>query len=270
MTIIFDGTQGITTPAETANNSVTTPVVKSGSSLVFQSNGTTEAMRIDTSQRVGIGITNPGASLDVKTNIFITENSVASSNTELTLLSRFSDNQRGYVILKAESNSSGSSDLVVRSRNNFSEAEKFRIDSVGRVTMPSQPFFYARKTTNQTIATGTTVEFNTTTTNIGSHYNTSTYRFTAPIAGVYSFSAKVWMGKNGGSYGSFDPRVNGSLIPNSAGAYYDGSINSTGLANYIVNFQYSLNVSDYVDFTVGGNANLVLDNSGYFCGFLVS
>jgi len=49
MTIIFDGTAGITTPAEVANTSVTTPIVKSSSSLVFQTNGTNEAMRIDSS-----------------------------------------------------------------------------------------------------------------------------------------------------------------------------------------------------------------------------
>jgi hypothetical protein len=67
MTIIFDGTQGITTPAETANNSVTTPVVKSGSSLVFQTNGTTEAMRINTSGNVGIGTSTPGTTLNVFT-----------------------------------------------------------------------------------------------------------------------------------------------------------------------------------------------------------
>jgi hypothetical protein len=145
-----------------------------------------------------------------------------------------------------------------------------RLDASGRVTKPQQPFFYARKTTGGTISVGATVEFDGVTTNIGSHYNSSTYRFTAPIAGIYSFTAKVWMSKGGGSYADFSPRVNGSFIPNSAGAYYDSSINSTGLANYIASFQYALNASDYVEFAVGGNGTLYLDNSGYFCGFLVS
>jgi len=61
MAIIFDGTQGITTPAETANNSVTTPIVKSPSTLTLQTNGSTTAMTIDTSQNVGIGTTSPSS-----------------------------------------------------------------------------------------------------------------------------------------------------------------------------------------------------------------
>jgi len=152
--------------------------------------------------------------------------------------------------------------------------ERMRIDSAGRVTMPSQPFFYARKSaTPQTSVTGTTATFDTTVTNIGSHYNTSNNRFTAPISGVYSFTAKVWMSKNGGAYASLDPRINGTLIPSSAGAYYDGAILTTGNANYIVNFQYSLTAGDYVEFTYGcpgGGQTVAVDNSGYFCGFLLS
>jgi len=67
MAIIFDGTQGITTPAETANNSVTTPIVRSPSGLTLQTNGSTTAMTIDTSQNVGIGLTSPTSKLTVRT-----------------------------------------------------------------------------------------------------------------------------------------------------------------------------------------------------------
>jgi hypothetical protein len=49
--------------------SVTTPIVKSGTSLTFQSNGTTTAMTVDTSQNVGIGTTSPGQKLDVNGNV---------------------------------------------------------------------------------------------------------------------------------------------------------------------------------------------------------
>jgi len=143
-------------------------------------------------------------------------------------------------------------------------------DSAGRVTKPAQPFFYARKNDSQSPSAGQLVNFSAIVTNIGSHYNTSTSRFTAPIAGVYSFTAKIWQSKNGGSYASFDPRINGTLITGSAGAYYDGAISTGGNANYIVNFQYSLNAGDYVDFTVGTAGTTTIDNSGYFCGFLLS
>ena len=219
--------------------------------LAFQTNGTTTAMTIDTSQNVGIGTTSPTQKLSVTGNISVSSRALAAGFFNST-------NVSGMLV------SATTADFYT---NN---AFAMGIDSSGRVTMPSQPFFYARKDNSQSITAGTRVDFSTTVTNIGSHYNSSISRFTAPIAGVYSFTAKIWMSKGGGSYASFDPRINGSLITGSAGAYYDGSINSTGLANYIVNFQYSLNASDYVDFVVGGNATLPIDNSGYFCGFLLS
>jgi len=189
-TIVVDRLESDASYASSIN--VASPLVISNTISV--TNGTiTGNLNIDNgtlfvnqnNNRVGIGgITNPADFLDVNTSISITENSVANSNTFLTLFSRFSDSQRGYVFLKAESNSSGSSDLVIRSRNNFSEAEKFRIDSVGRVTQPFQPAFCVFGISfSGTDFLGTTV-----TTNTGSHFNVSNGRFTAPIAGTYMFS----------------------------------------------------------------------------------
>jgi hypothetical protein len=62
MSIILNGTTGITTPAETATTSVTTPIVTSPSAtaLTIQSAGTT-AMTVDTSQNVGIGTSSPSS-----------------------------------------------------------------------------------------------------------------------------------------------------------------------------------------------------------------
>jgi hypothetical protein len=85
MTIIFDGTQGITTPAETANNSVTTPVVKSGSALTLQTNGSTTAVTIDTSQNVGIGTVSPQMRVDVNGGVRVQSitNPTSGSGMEL-------------------------------------------------------------------------------------------------------------------------------------------------------------------------------------------
>ncbi len=253
-----------------AGTSNTTSLIYTGDTtgaMVFQTNGTTEAMRITAAQNVGIGTSNPTGKINVQSEYSSdTTTQIRMSDTTGTSLD-FVGTAGGVKWINARDTGSGSAYPLTFQTGG---TERMRIDTSGRVTKPYQPFFYARKTTGGTISAGTVVEFNGVTTNIGSHYNSSTYRFTAPIAGVYSFTAKVWMSKNGGSYADFSPRVNGTLIPNSAGAYYDGAINSTGLANYIVNFQYSLNASDYVDFVVGGNASPYLDNSGYFCGFLVS
>ena len=75
----------------------------------------------------------PEAKLDVKTTLAITEAATASANSELFLYSRFSDAQRGYVILKCESLSSGSSDLAFRTRNSFVEGERMRLTSSGNL-----------------------------------------------------------------------------------------------------------------------------------------
>lgn len=143
------------------------------------------------------------------------------------------------------------------------------ISSTGRVTTPSQPMFFIRKTGSQSVGNGTTVTFDTTITNVGSHYSTSTNRFTAPVAGNYCFSAKTWMNRNGLAWATLDVFVNGSQVPG-AGAYYDSAINNTGNANYLVNIVYPLNTGDYIEFRIGCAAgSIIIDNSGYFCGYLL-
>jgi hypothetical protein len=60
MAIIFDGTLGITSPGgDTSNTSHSTPIVRSPSALTLQTNGSTTAVTIDTSQNVGVGTTTP-------------------------------------------------------------------------------------------------------------------------------------------------------------------------------------------------------------------
>ena len=188
-------------PAGSVNSNVYSPAANT---LVMTSAGV-EKLRA-TSTGIGIGGLTPGAALDVNTNIYITETSASSSNTQLTMFSKFSDGQRGYTILKTESNSSGSSDLVVRSRHSFSEAEKFRIDSVGRVTVPNQPAFMAHRTAGAVSGTGIYI-CNVVTFNDGSHYNSSTGRFTAPVAGRYQLNFFVLM-QNGNNV-DFHIRVGG-------------------------------------------------------------
>ncbi len=70
----------------------------------------------------------------------------------------------------------------------------FSVDSSGRITKPFQPYFYATRSGNQTnfnMTSGSTsvVVYNATSVNIGNHYSTSTGLFTAPVSGMYAFSA---------------------------------------------------------------------------------
>lgn len=90
-------------------------------------------------------------------------------------------------------------------------AERLRIDSAGRVTTPNQPSFHAYSNANLNHGTtDTKYVWNLTRHNIGSHYDTSNGRFTAPIDGRYYFNVsalqnvgptsyytRVWLYKNG-------------------------------------------------------------------------
>jgi hypothetical protein len=84
------------------------------------------------------------------------------------------------------------------------------IDSSGRLLCPQLPSFHAF---NGVLSSGTesVIQFTTVGVNNGSHYNTGTYRFTAPVAGNYFFAFGGMAGaaaanrfgiyKNGALYG---------------------------------------------------------------------
>jgi hypothetical protein len=75
------------------------------------------------------------------------------------------------------------------------------IDSAGRVNKPNQPGFAVCGTTGNwsvPTATGTAVPYDATPDfNVGNCYNTSNYRFTAPVAGYYYVSYSMLVYPNG-------------------------------------------------------------------------
>ncbi len=130
----------------------------------------------------------------------------------------------------------------------------------GRTLMPNQTAFYARGAeTSGTLTNGADIPFSNAEVNIGGNYNTSSYRFTAPVAGVYQINTSLF---NVGGSGRVSIKVNGASKYNSQN-------------NWDVQWAWAgaiyLNANDYV--TVGDWQGLsgaaIYYGHSSFSGFLV-
>lgn len=95
--------------------------------------------------------------------------------------------------------------------------ERMRIDSAGRVTKPYQPAFVVNASGSNTTlpSNDAIVVLNSEVLDVGNDFNTSTYRFTAPVRGVYVFSYRstlVYSSGSGGSYNAVYLKVNNSFL----------------------------------------------------------
>jgi hypothetical protein len=144
----------------------------------------------DSSENVGIGTSSPSTThrltLDKPTNYGGIEFKQAG-----TRVGQIIQDGIGNLFVDANSNNGGGS---LHLRNYYSDS--LVIDPSGYVTKPNQPAFYARGTGTQSWS-GTssyqTLQLSTQET-LGSRstgYNTSTYAFTAPIAGTYVFFGRM-------------------------------------------------------------------------------
>jgi hypothetical protein len=122
---------------------------------------------------------------------------------------------------------------------------RMRISENGHVTKPNTPMFQARHSTNGAITINQgVIPFGTVINNVGSHYNNSNYRFTAPVAGIYLFyvgwfvishsTHRVSLRVNGGDFST--PYING---------FNTGQI--SGVVNPAGSHFLSLSANDYVD-----------------------
>jgi len=159
--------------------------------LQLASNNGTTAVTINTSQNVGIGTSSPGTPLHVYGGDVKIENASAAVRTRYVAGS----NQWNVEV--------GQSSNVFQVWNAGGGIKTIEVDSSGRVTMPYQSGFMAgiASTSDATITSGNYVPFNTVTGgfNRGSNFNTSTYLFTAPVAGVYYFVYSIFFTSSGGN-----------------------------------------------------------------------
>ena len=136
----------------------------------------------DASGNVGIGTSSPNASYKMS----ITGNSASIYSGIL-----FTDTNAGGGVFSIYGESA-----ALKFRDSSAGATRMTIDSSGRTITPYQPAFAGRGSTAgwAVSTTDATVPYNLATFNVGSNFNTSTYTFTAPVAGVYfvSFSALIY------------------------------------------------------------------------------
>lgn len=287
MPISIDGSGSITGVSSLSNPS--NIVVGTGVSIVSPSTNElsirtndAERIRVGAGGSVGIGTDNPDSKLHIRDldstiTLEATRGSgrkyrieTTGSNAEGINIYDNATNQRAWLYYAGADPSTGSYHIF-----NTNGIERVRIDHVGRVRMPYQPAFLAYPSTTVNRSTGTfTWQFNTTVFNIGGHFNTSTYRFVAPVAGRYLFGANCRHDSANsdffrtlfllnGANGSF--QTVGHVIADI------GTVWGPRYYSFSVTYLANLNVNDYVEVASVANNDgaWTQNNESQFWGYLV-
>ena len=140
---------------------------------------------LDANGRVGIGTSSPTSVLHASSSSN-TALSLQTSNASSSVSTNYtSANRTFYTGVDI-----GGANSAYTIYDGTAGAERMRIDSAGRVTMPYQPAFFARTASNiANTGAGSPFQYPVVEFNIGGHYNSSNWTFTAPVTGAYLFSA---------------------------------------------------------------------------------
>jgi hypothetical protein len=269
------------------------PIMLNGLDVRFGTSDT-ERMRITSAGNVGINESSPSSMLHFskQTTWGTTDNRIININNSGTggninvahnmgSITWYSGNSTPTAEIAAYRNTPASGnniELRFYTATAGTPIESMRISSAGTVTKPYQPAFRAGRSTSYTPGAGTIIAFNSTSGfgfNVGGHYSASTGRFTAPVTGIYNFTACIiWESVPDGQQmdDAFEIRVNGSTAAYSfnRAEYVAGTTGNGGY--YVDNATVLLNLTagQYVEvynrfnLTIHGNQNYC-----YFTGYLV-
>jgi len=141
------------------------------------------------------------------------------------------------------------------------------INESGWVQQPNRPCFFVTPTTDYTPPSGNHVfQANYALYNVGNMYDTSTYRFTAPIEGLYLFGGMYRKDANL-SYIHWEVHINGTQVSTSTHGLI--GLNTTGYSGFTsgaMTYQLQLNAGDYIDFYIYNNSTSRINRQSYLHG----
>jgi hypothetical protein len=181
----------------------------------------TEALRVDSSQNVLIGTTTALAEFTVKGGgtVAAFEGTGGSSGVMIT----DADASKNLFLINDDG-------VFSVQTSGSSYANKLNITEAGSVTLPKQPSFRATNIAGATGSVTLTSEdqvFHVADYDVGSNYDTSNGRFTAPVAGKYFFWAYIIYNDSGATTQSVHWKKNGSRVIDmhfcSNGGQWDGA-----------------------------------------------
>lgn len=215
--------------------------------------GNTERMRIAADGTVSISQKSSGNVLNIATHIGAYEIALTGS-THANIVA-----------------SNGANPFYIQNLGNgnmhfqTNATDRLVISNNGYITKPSQPIFSAYRN-GSNVADNTVIVWTNTTTNVGSHYNTSNGRFTAPVAGKYFFSVFA-MGVNTQTAFGIRATLNGTP----SGTTWAYTNVGTGYKTLNMSFVMTLNATDFVEImTQGGTMHSTANFHNNFCGYLVA